>query len=448
MNIIISGAGDFGFEIAKQLSLRDYNLTVIEPRAERIQTIQQKLDLGSVLGVGTDYSALMKAGIQQCDVFIATADNDETNILSCALVKKLGNIKTIARVRQFNLSGFPDVKLSDFGVDYALNPDILAVQDLLQVMEAPGTFEVIPLANGQASIRGYVVKRESFVNGKDIDGLIQEQESFKHALIVAILRDSKLIFPRKDTVLHEGDKVYLLARDEIFRQLALLFTFYLESAKNVFVVGTNHSSDLLLSHLTAAGYKVKLFVEREDRGEELAARHPRTLIIQGTAGDVSLLEQEGIESCDAFIASSRNEDVNLIACLTAKRYGIPLNIIHSNKSDFFPFILSSGIDIINSPELSAIGKILEYTHEGGIFNAIPILFGKASMMKYQVNESSGIFNKSLSSIQWPKECIVALIQRSDKIIIPKGNIVFEKGDVVMLLTQPDHFKAIGRLLKR
>ena len=99
MNVIIIGAGDVGYQIAKQISAEEHNVTIIDQNIKKILNINQKLDVLTIHGEGSDPNTLHQAFVQNCHVFIATTDSDEVNIVACFIAKKYSVPLTIARIR-------------------------------------------------------------------------------------------------------------------------------------------------------------------------------------------------------------------------------------------------------------------------------------------------------------------------------------------------------------
>ncbi|HMB01521.1 MAG TPA: NAD-binding protein, partial [Spirochaetota bacterium] len=117
MNVIVLGAGDFGVEVAETFVQKGHNVTVLDKDPLRIDYITDNIDVFSIKGYGLNAEELEKAEINKADVFIATTASDESNILSSYLAKKKNPaLKTAARIRYFNINGYPNLNYNDFGV--------------------------------------------------------------------------------------------------------------------------------------------------------------------------------------------------------------------------------------------------------------------------------------------------------------------------------------------
>lgn len=98
MRIVIIGAGEVGFFLAKKLSFEKHNLVIIDDDAERCRKAQETLDVSVIQGDGSSQSVLREADLQSADMLIAASAVDEVNILACMMASKLGVKRKIARV--------------------------------------------------------------------------------------------------------------------------------------------------------------------------------------------------------------------------------------------------------------------------------------------------------------------------------------------------------------
>ena len=99
MKIAIVGNGKVGFALAKQLDQEGHDVTIIENKSKVLEDTMNRLDIIGVCGNGANVEVLKEAQVKDCELLIAATSQDEVNILSCMLAKKLGTKNTIARIR-------------------------------------------------------------------------------------------------------------------------------------------------------------------------------------------------------------------------------------------------------------------------------------------------------------------------------------------------------------
>ncbi len=445
MNVIVLGAGDFGVEVAETFVQKGHNVTVLDKDPLRIDYITDNIDVFSIKGYGLNAEELEKAEINKADVFIATTASDESNILSSYLAKKKNPaLKTAARIRYFNINGYPNLNYNDFGVDFIFNPERLALNDLLNIIDSNGAFEVIKVFGGKKIVRGYVITEQSNLVNKKVQKIIDEYPVFNETLFLCILRDDMILFPYGDTEIKAGDKLYIIGSEQNFREINPLSVKKTSAVKNIFIVGISKFTGVLVDSLIKHNYNVKIFAGQSPQLNLLAEKYEQARIINWEPGDVNTMLDEGLLACDCFISNDNNSDINVLSGLIAKRYNIKQNIIYSDNKKYFPFILSAGIDAIISPKLTAMGNILKHLLKSNILDSTSMIFGKAEMVMISVSRKSPLIKKAVKDINLPTGCIIAQIFRDDIAITPKGETTFKENDKVYFLT---FLKNIGSIEK-
>ena len=444
MNIIVAGAGEFGRQIALKLSKKKHNVCIIDKNEEKIRLLKA-MDVEFIHGESTDYLTLEKAGIKNTDLFIASTSSDEINLISCYFANKISPCKKVARIRNLSLHHYHDTSYKDFGVDLAFNPDRLAVLDLLTALKAGGAFEMIRVWGKKLYIKGYTVTEESWIKEKSVSAIKENFDFLNHALILTILRGEQLIYPDLKTEFKVGDKVHVLAMDEVSEEITKIFVKEIKKTENIFIVGINNSTEILLQRLTELNYNIKIFSDLENELTQVIGKFNRVSGYLYKDNLIETLEIEGIEGCEAFIASSKDEDLNIVSCLMAKQYPIEKIIIFSDKVEYLPFIQKAGIDIMISPELSTLGTIMRFTDPSSLIHrTLPLALGKAEVYRASIYSKSQICGKQIQDISIPKDCIISLIFRKRELLIPKGKTKIENGDILFFTTHPDNLKQLKK----
>ena len=101
MNIIILGAGQVGSALAQFLAKENNNITIVDTDTQRLQKLQDHIDVRTVVGHAAYPSILEQAGAEDADMLIAVTPSDEVNLLACQIAKILFKIPDkIARIRR------------------------------------------------------------------------------------------------------------------------------------------------------------------------------------------------------------------------------------------------------------------------------------------------------------------------------------------------------------
>ena len=124
MKIVIAGAGEVGFHLAKLLSLESLDITLIDVDKQRLKYAESHLDIKTIKGNCVSISLLEDARVGKADLFIAVTAEETTNITVAALSKQLGCKKTIARISTLEfLKSNDDINFNSLGVDELISPE-------------------------------------------------------------------------------------------------------------------------------------------------------------------------------------------------------------------------------------------------------------------------------------------------------------------------------------
>lgn len=93
MRVIIVGAGEVGYQIAKFLTYEGVDVVIIDRDGSKLRRISEELDIATIEAEGSDPSAFKEAGADNADLLLAVTNSDETNMIACLLGKAMFNIK-------------------------------------------------------------------------------------------------------------------------------------------------------------------------------------------------------------------------------------------------------------------------------------------------------------------------------------------------------------------
>ena len=215
MYIIIMGGGRVGLTLADLLILDGHDVTLIESDSTLCNNAALELDALVICGNGTNTKTLEEANINQCDVFVAATGNDESNLLSCILVREYDIGKIIARVSN------PDHEeaFRKIGIDAVINPERTSARYLEKLITRPKIADLIVLGHGNAEILDMSVTNKK-VFGKPIGSLSPTDEF----IIISIYKEGKLEIPKPNTIIEEGDKISVLIKTKAVNKTTSLFT--------------------------------------------------------------------------------------------------------------------------------------------------------------------------------------------------------------------------------
>ena len=445
MRVIIVGAGEVGYNIAKFLASEEIDIVMIDRDGEKLRNISEELDIATIEGEGSDPSIFKEAGAKNADILIAVTNSDETNMIACLLGKALFNVKRrIARIR--NPDYFFNKELlgkNYLDIDPAINPELETANAILRILEIPFATEVIEFEGGKVVVAGLKIPKQSKVNNKELKYL--RSIINKDFIIGIIERNEEIIVPRGEDVLKEGDIIYIPLKREEALEISQAFGIFAYPTKKVMIVGGGRIGYYIARALEEK-VDVKIIEKNEEKCKFLSKHLKKSLILHGDGTDKQLLIEENIKDIDAYITVSGNDEMNIMAALLAKKLGAKKVIALVNKTDYIPLAYELGIQSVLSSRLLTASIILRYIRKGDVLSLTAIAENKVEIMEVLGSYKSSIINKALKDINFPKNAVIGAIVRGGEIIIPKGDDVIKEGDKLIIFALKDSIKNIENLL--
>lgn len=444
MRITIIGAGKVGIEIARRLDKDNHDVVVIDRDETNLAKIEQQMDILCVKGNASSASVLKLPEVMQSDLVAAVTNSDEVNMIACMMVKKLGVPRTVARIRDPVYARDLVISKEDLGLDLIINPEYTAALEIARLLTIALPVHTEPFADGKVQMADVTVddSHRQVVNKRLMDIDIPDS-----CLIVGISRKGRMIVPGGADLILPGDTVYLIGHvDSIKRFAARLKRRRPQNVSSVMILGGGRIGYYLAEKLCSAGLKPKIIEQHPERCRELAEGLPDALVLQGDGSDIELLKREGIRETDGFVAVTGFDEENLLVSLLAKQLGAKQVIAKVSRPDYTPLIEQLGVDAAISPRLIMASAILRYIRGGRLLSLVLLLNGQAEVIELILHPGSRTVGKPLSKIGLPKGIIIGAVKRDSQIIIPKGDVVLEGNDRLVVFSVGHHASAIDGML--
>ena len=216
MKAIIVGGGKVGYFLMKTVIKEHHDVVLIEKDPLRAQAVSEELNISVLCGDGSDMSVMDEAGIQESDLIAAVTGNDEENLVVCRIAKaKFPAITTIARINNpKNMAMFKAL-----GVDRTVC-STKVIADLIENEMAADHVKVL-----QTFERGNMMLAEVLIDAKSpwVSREVRLLILPKDVILISVLRQSDVIYPKGDTVIESGDHVMIVASPEALMQLKKAF---------------------------------------------------------------------------------------------------------------------------------------------------------------------------------------------------------------------------------
>jgi trk system potassium uptake protein TrkA len=447
LKIIIVGAGEVGFHIASHLALENKDVVLLDKDPDAIRRVSDHLDVQVVTGSGSSPVVLEEAGIQDAEIILAVTNSDETNLVACLVADIISpSTKKLARIRNADFDNYHEILREQAPhIDTIINPDIEVVKTIHRMMSVPGAVDIGEFADGRLKFVGVNLEDDSKLAGSrlmDLPAIIGNAR----LLIAAVVRGDELIIPRGGDRLQSGDLVYFISEEDKLIDTLSLFNKYDQPLKRALIVGGGRIGFRLARLLEEHSIYCKIIERNPDRCTYLAERLNKSIVLCGDGSDQELLSEENIQDMDIVITLTQDEETNILASLLAKRMGARKAITRISKFSYFPLTDAIGIEQVVSPRLSAINTILQHIRKGKVLSAISIKGEQAEVIEAVALETSGIVEKPLRDISFPKGAMVAGIIHEEMIIIPTGDSVIQPDDRVIIFARKEAISKIEKIL--
>ncbi len=450
MYIVIAGAGDVGFTIARSLSEAGHNVAIIDSDKNACSRTES-LDVLVINGNPASPAKLEEAYINSADIFIGVTGSDEINMLGCAIAKLKG-CKTIARINDIEYIDEPIEieKFRNLGIDTAICPDLVAAIKMSRILSIPSLIDLSIFANGKVKAYDTRIEPGAPVIGRQLKkcGLPQKCN------VAAIFRDADVIIPRGSDIFAAYDRAVMVMSDlESIKLIEELFGHYehveLKTiVRKVMIIGASRIGMHLAKTLQEQGLNVILIDESEEKCLFASEKLPKVLVVRGSGTDRELLLDEGISNVDAFLATTNKEETNILSCLLAKQQNAKRTIALVDRLSIKSMLEDVGIDLMISPRQVTVSTILKYVHRPGLLTVSILNQGEAQVVEYKVSEKSKLRQRPLKKIKFPKNTLVAAVVRNDKVLIPRGDFRIKLNDELILFTRTDAYQRLTKLIKQ
>lgn len=444
MKIIIAGAGEVGFHLAKLLSYESQEITLIDSKKESLLYADTHLDIKVIKGDATSIAILNEARIKDTELFIAVTSSETTNITACVLAKQLGATQTIARISNTEFIDMKEeVGFTRFGIDELISPESLAAAEIELLLNQSVFNDTYAFEDGALTMLGLNLSRTAKIVGKPIKEAAKLIPEI-HFIPIAIQRFGShlTIIPRGDTVLKEGDHVVFITSKGGDEELCKLTGKIRTDIKNVMILGGGRIGYKTASGLTDNKFNIKLIEKDKDRAYDLADDLPNTLVIKGDGRNVELLEEENIQDMDAFISVTGNSETNIMSCLVAKSKGVKKTVALVENIDYFELSHSIGIDTIINKKLLAANSIFRYIRRGEVVAMTKLSNMDAELLEFIVKPSSKIRDMLIKDLDFPRSAIIGGVIRNGEGITALGNFKVQSGDRIVVCCLPQSIKKV------
>ncbi len=446
MKILIAGAGEVGFHVAKILAQEEHDIILIDKEQERLSHIESHLDVGTIRGNSVSIKLLEEAGVEDADLLIAATSSEETNITTAIIGKHLGAKRTIVRISnpEFQIEK-EKIDMANLGIDNMVFPEDLAASEIIRLVKRSGLTDSFEFGGGRLLLTGMTLEPGAPFDGVNMIEAVKINPKVKFT-VVAIQRNGKTIIPRGDSVFQTGDHVYFISRPECVDPMMTMAGKTREKIKNIMILGGGLIARLFAKQMQSK-FNIRLIDKDKEKCFRLAEELPEALVICGDGSQVDFLEEEGINDMDAFIALTDDSETNIISCLVAKNHGVKSSIALVENIDYISLSQNIGIDTLINKKMIAINNIFRHVRQGMVVSLTSLHGVDSEVLEFEVHNNCRVANVPIKKLAFPREAIIAGVIRGEESFIAGGDTFIEEGDRVVVFTLPGAVHKVEEFFK-
>jgi trk system potassium uptake protein TrkA len=406
VKIIILGAGQVGGTLTEHLADEQNDVTVVDSSDSALRQLQERLDIRTVKGDASKPTTLADAGAQDADMLIAVTDSDEVNMLACAIAYTLYRTPTkICRIREVDYLN-EDKKLFQSGaipVDVSISPERLVTDAIHQLILNPGSLQVLDFAGGKIRLVAVRAVDGGPIVGRELQEIREHMPSVDTRVAAIFRKSQSAIIPEGSTVVEPDDEAFFIAASENIRAVTSELRKLDEPYKRVMIAGGGKIGASLAKRLEQ-DYQVKVLELNYDRCRQLSEELEESIVLNGSANDSKLLQQENIANTDVFCALTNNGESNIMMSMLAKRLGAK-KVITLITNSAYAELVGQEIDIAISPQQITISSLLTHVRKGDISAVHSLRRGAAEALEMTAHgdpKTSKVVGRRLDELDLPR----------------------------------------------
>ena len=441
MRIVIAGAGEVGTHLAKMLSFEEQDIIVIDNDEKKLYNLDN-YNLMTVRGSAVSLDVLKNVQVGMADIFIAVTPHETINVIACSMAKSMGCKKAVARIDNYEFMKPASKKFfASYGIDTLIYPEYLAAREVMTAMEHTWARSWFEMLNGELIVAGVKIRENARILGhklKELSGL----SSFMH--INAIKRNREIIIPGGDDEILANDIIYVATTPRNVDDVVAACGKETHTAERVLIMGGNEMVKQLAMAIKDK-YKVKILDSDLERCQKLADELPYCNIVYYEAGNNDVLEEEGVEDYDVFVAMGDSSESNILSCVMAKELGMRKTVAQVENLQFINEAESLNIGTIINKKLIASSTIFQMMIDADTDNAKCLALADAEVAELEVAAGAKVTKAKVKDLKLSRDMTIAGLVRNGEGQLVTGDTQLQAGDRVVIFCLSGAIHKIERM---
>lgn len=452
MKVIICGAGQVGWQIARHLSGESNDVTVVDNNPELVRRASDTLDVQGLTGFASHPDVLERAGARDADMVIAATYSDEVNMVTCQVAHSVFGVpRKIARLRaqSYLKADYSDLYRRDhLPIDVVISPEREVAEAALRRLSQPASFKSEVFLSGKVQLLGIQLEDDSPVLETPLRQLT-ELFSTLRAMVVGVRRDGTLFAPEPRDQLFAGDQIYVFTHTDDAARTLEIFGKTQSRQERVVIIGGGNVGLAVARKLESAAHRprVRLIEANRARAERAADALERSIVLYGDGMDIEILREAGIDKSDAVLCVTDDDKTNLLASVRAKAEGAGMAIALVNDPTMVPMMGPLDIDAYVNPRATTVSSILRHIRHGRVQGVYSIGDAEAEIIEAEVMSTSPLAGKQIRDIEFPEGVLVGALLKAGDVIRPAGSTRLDEGDIIVMFALSKDVPAVEALLQ-
>lgn len=445
MNITIVGAGRVGVHLSKYFADEQQDVFLVDSDSRHLNVLESDYNLRTYCGEPTDFETLRKANSEKADIFVAVTANTAENLVACSMAKSMGAKRTIARVDKYSyLLPSNQTVVKRMGVDNVVFPDYLAAQSIISSLQHAWSKDWSEFENGTIIMVAVEVKEEAKIKELRLKDLYNDSRILH---ISAMRRNHKTIIPHGEDRILCGDILYITLTPEGMDRLMELTGIEPLTVKKVILMGGSAVSELIAIE-SRNKFSCTIIERDREHCRRLMEGCPDSDIICGDGSELDVLEEAGINRCDAFVALTDNTESNILSCLTARDMGVRKNIAEVEKEQLIEKAESFNLDTIINKPIITVNAIFQLILDANVDSSKCFVLPDAEVGRIKIKEGSFLTKAKVMDLKLPDELTLAGMIRNGKGEMVTGATQFLPDDTAIVFCLSGSLRKVEKLFDK
>lgn len=447
MKIVVAGAGEVGRHLAKMLYQEKHDITIIDSNEERLNMAAEAADLVTILGSPTSIETLKEAGVEHADLFVSVspAQEQDVNLVSAMLAKKMGAKKVTARINNEEYQTNENKLLfTDLGIDLLFYPEKIAATEIINLLKQTAMSEFMDYSHGKLQLVVFRLEDGSPLLDKTFSDYIVSGENLLKYRAVAISRNGTTIIPRKDTKFKLNDIIYIISKkdgvDEAMSYSGKESTYI----RKLMILGGGRIGEMMARKLEKTIDHIKIIELKPERCDHLSETLNKSLIINGDGRNSDLIIEEDVRDYDAFVAVTSSSETNILSCVVAKKMGVTKVIAEVENMEYIKLAEGMGVDAVINKKLITAARIFRLTLSNKVRSVKVINGTAAEVLEFIVSPNSKITTGKIRNLNFPDDAIIGGVIRGNETFIAVGDSEIKAYDQVVVFAHPSAVSKVDK----